>query len=231
MWIRRFLLLTVALTTGCTFTQEGVYIGKGDPFGADAIVKQNKDANLGDGEAFGDRLPAAVHKDLIMVGKASAFRAFDPDEIDEFYDGYAEFAEEVNPGQAPTVDRAQFKEQFAGWTRLKYHGISMLSAWYEDALVPVELSESIRFQNSLGTIMFQATDDLVAARTNEDGFFVIRYLLCRVGEGYSKCARHYEHGIFDGRTGDELSFDLLPAGNGRRIDTVDFRRLPERWGG
>lgn len=73
------------------------------------------------------------------------------------------------------------------------------------------------------TFFFQSGRDLVAARTNSDGAFVIEALLCEDQPGYYECTKRYKYGLFDSRTGQKLKLDLTRANGGTWIDPETFQ--------
>ena len=162
-------------------------------------------------------MDAFVPPRLILVGEVSSFRKFDDATSSKYYDSYVEFAHDVHPDAGATVTLEQFKEQFEGWTRLRY------SQHYRDALVPFELGGDVRFPSPAGVFWGQATGDLVAARSNADGFYIVERVLCRDDAEYSACADQYVKGVFDSSTGFELDGKLRPKNAGKTIDINSYK--------
>ena len=216
----RFLCLNVASTTvlllfGCAATQEGLYVGETPKIGAEALVE--------------NRQPD-VAKELILIGATSAFRPFNEANIQEYYSSYEKFSAQIHPNSPPAIDFDEFRDSFSGWTNLKYFSLPIVAGFflpiptglYEDALVPNGLSEQIKFPSSAGTILVQEAGDLLAARTNSDGFYIVKKILCKDVPGYFECAKQYEKGVFDGITGVELDSNLKKKAYGKVIDTKIF---------
>jgi len=82
----------------------------------------------------------------------------------------------------------------------------------------------IRFPSAFGTVMVQESGDLVIAKNNEDGYFLIADVLCEDAEDFASCASKYRKGLFDATTGNELSCSTLtPKKSGHRIDTSNYQ--------
>jgi hypothetical protein len=104
--------------------------------------------------------------------------------------------------------------------------IPLIMGTYDVALVPNDIHAEIRFPSSFGTVMVQESGDLLAARTNRDGYFFVKQVLCKDGRGYSACAKKYQKGLFNGSTGEELTYKtLIPKESGRRIDPVSYLEI------
>lgn len=210
------LLLPVAmayLLCGCV-TYEGIALGPSE-FGVEELAETS-----GSSGPYGSQRPV---RELILVGRVSAFREFNAGNVEDYYAAYAAFAARIHPGEAPAYSASDVREQFSGWTKLRY-----ASGHYEDALVPSGLTARVVFPSVVGTFLIQQSGDLVVARSNHDGYFVISGVLCAVGEGYEKCARQYRSGWYDATTGQELSASSLePVESGHRIDIVDYRLRPD----
>jgi hypothetical protein len=191
-------------------SREGVYVGKTPKLGAEALVENHS---------------ASLTGQLILIGTVSAFRPFDKRSIEEYYSSYTEFSALVHPGSAPAIGFGEFRKSFSGWTNLKYFTVPAVTGFYEDALVPVGLTEQIKFPSSLGIVMVQEAGDLLAARTNADGFYVVESVLCKDGSAYVECAKQYKKGIFDGATGAQLYRNLERMPHGYVIDTKTFELL------
>ena len=221
--MNRLSIISLLILLGGCVSQEGVTIVPSAK-GAEHIIIQREQAI-----ETGDRDPADVPTNIILVGTVSAFRAFDDaDEANKFYEDYVDFAEELHPGGAPEYTAEEFREAIAGWTKVKFFTVPLVVGLYDYALVPVAIREDIRFPSGFGTFMVQEAGDMLAARTNDDGYFVVRELLCKDGEGYAECAENYEKGIFDGVTGEELhSTKLVPKPDGDRIDPDTYLKIQE----
>ena len=152
------------------------------------------------------------NKQLLIIGRASAFREFDESDYSEFYRKYLELANLIHPGKEPTTSPEAFQQKFAGWTMLSWRNVAFGNV-YEDVLVPKELRWDINFPSSMATVVYAGTGDLLLARSNPDGFFIVERVLCRGRSG--DCG--HPKGIFDAKTGSELDFNLDRIDGGKRI--------------
>ena len=163
--------------------------------------------------------------DLIIVGTASAFRPLTGGNADEIYAEYIAFAERLHVDRSAAYSQEEFVLAFAGWTRIKVFNIPLVYGEYEYALVPNGLHETIRFPSGFGTFLAQESGDLLAARTNVDGYYIVTEILCKDEAGYSACADGYQKGLFDGFTGEELDpRNLTPKDSQKRIDPISYKR-------
>ncbi len=162
--------------------------------------------------------------DVIAVGRATVFRPFSQEEADAYHSEYLEFSEELNPKLAPTYSKEEFRSTFAGWTRLKVYEAPLgMVIKYQRVLVPKELQEGIQYVPVLGG-QFGVEGDLLAARMNTDGFFVVSSALCRKDHDYQSCADSYAWGLFDARSGEQLDLDTLQPGEKHsRIDPHNYQ--------
>ena len=202
------------LVSGCTVTNEGLTAGRPQP-GESAIVESRKQQ--------GYRVQAGIDvfmpPRLILVGEISSFRRFDDATKATYYDSYEKFARAVHPGEPAAVSPEQFQQLFEGWTKLKY------GPRYEDALVPFSLRGEVSFPSPVGVFLVQSTGDLVAARSNADGFYVVDTVLCKDDSGYSACAKQYVMGVFDAGSGVELDGELRPRKVGKAIDVGSYKQV------
>ena len=205
------------LATGCV-SQEGISLGTSD-WGAEQIVEQREKR-----EAASDQNLPDVPDELIQIGKVSAFRPITEKNFDDIYSKYVEFAARMNPETSSSLTEVEFREQIAGWTKLKTITVPLLFSGYDYALVPNNVRDEIIFSDSFRTVMVQDSGDLVAAKTNADGYFLVVEKLCQEGYGYFECSGQYEMGLFDASTGEELSYgSLKPKKSGERIDPQTFK--------
>jgi hypothetical protein len=161
---------------------------------------------------------------VIAVGRVTVFRPFSRDEADAYYSEYVGFSEKLSPKLAPTYSKEEFRSTFAGWTRLKvYESALGMVIKYRRVLVPKELQEGIQYVPVLGG-QFGVDGDLLAARMNTDGFFVVSRSLCRKDHDYQSCADSYAWGLFDAHSGEQLDLDTLqPDETQRHIDPVTYQ--------
>jgi len=123
-------LLAVAsvsiLLVGCA-SMEGLSLAKSD-FGVEELAKESKDQPGSE-----DHAADAKSSELLLVGTVSAFRKFNEDKVERFYEQYAAFAERIHPGKEPTYTEPDFRERIAGWTKLKTLSIPLVVGMYDYA--------------------------------------------------------------------------------------------------
>jgi len=212
---RALLAMLIALmTVGCATSQEGVSFGEHE-LGVEEIIEQRESRS---DEALGE-----VPVDLILIGKVSAFRPLSSKNTEEIYAEYVDFASRLNPGRPVSLSAEEFGREIAGWTKLKTFSVPMIVSNYEFALVPIGLHEKIYYPSGFGTVMVQDSGDLVAARINVDGYFLVDKILCKEQSDYSACADNYYKGLFNGATGEELDYKTLtPEDSGKQIDPASY---------
>ena len=104
--------------------------------------------------------------------------------------------------------------------------IPLVAGRYDYALVPADMQADIHFPSAFGTLMVQETGDLIVAKSNQDGYFLIADVLCEDAEGFASCASKYRKGLFDATTGKELSASSLkPKESGHRIDILNYQAI------
>ena len=214
-----FPVLAIAICSGCV-TAEGIHLGS-DPYVNQGFVKYGR---LPDAppETDPDDSKSAV-TGLIVVGTVSAFREIKPEDAEAEYRKYVRAFESWEADRHPNLGSEEFSRTIRGWTRIKVFGVPLLFAGYVKALVPVEITEDVDFEPVIATFLLQTSSDLVAARTNSDGAFVVETLLCEDRASYSECAQSYEKGVFDATTGLKLDGKLKVSESGPRIDPISFR--------
>lgn len=164
---------------------------------------------------------------LIAVGPVSSLRRFNERNIDKSYERYVATVARIRPDSVAELSRSEYEQRLAGWTNLKLFTVPLVLGHYQSVLVPFALVDNIKFPPVAGVMLGQETGDLLAARTNPDGLFVVEAVLCRDGITYYHCAKVYEKGYFDAVTGFEIDSDLQPNRSGTQIDPVTFRRVTE----
>lgn len=202
------------LVSACTVTNEGFSAGRSQA-GEAAIVESRKQQ----GYRVQAGIDLFVPPRLILVGEVSSFRRFDDATKAKYYDSYEKFARAVHPGEPAAVSAEQFQQLFEGWTNLRY------GPRYDDALVPFSLRGEVGFPSPVGVFLVQSTGDLVAARSNDDGFYVVDTVLCKDDSGYSACAKQYVMGVFDAGSGVELDGELRPRNAGNAIDVGSYKQI------
>jgi len=211
--------LAALLTVGCV-QQEGFRFGTSE-FGVEEIVEQ-RELRDRSGNQYSEDVPS----DLVLIGTVSAFRPLTDKNTQDIYAKYLAFSKQIHPDTPPDYSQEEFRDKFAGWTALKTMTIPLVMGNYDYALVPTGMEQAIQFPSSFGTFMIQETGDLLAARINSDGYFIVKQVLCRDGNGYTDCAKNYHKGLFDGRTGKELhTKKLTPMDSGKRIDPKTFTKF------
>lgn len=211
----------LVVLTGCV-SHEGVSLGQA-PKGAEELLRP-----IQADEDTDETQPTqgANGRELILVGTVSSLRRFNERSSARFYDSYAEFVEKMRPGSAASVSLTELRETFAGWTNLKSFTVPLLMGIYRDVLIPKNIAEEIYFPAPASVFLVQEAGDLLAAKTNGDGFFVVDARLCANGTGYTRCAREYKKGLFDAKTGERLDFGSLePEENAVRIDLQSYKLI------
>ncbi len=160
---------------------------------------------------------------VIVVGTVSAYREIAPKDTESEYENYAKSFERWEVDRQPDLRLEDFSSNIRGWTRVKLFHVPMVLATYVKALVPAEGAEDVDFEPAISTFLFQSGRDLVAARTNSDGAFVIEALLCKDQPGYYECTKRYKYGLFDSKTGQKLRLDFKRADGGPWIDPETFQ--------
>lgn len=212
------LLLVAIVCTGCV-TSEGVFVTS-DPYIYEEFVKYGQQPDATSDTESGS-LDNAVNG-VIVVGTVSAYREFKPSDFESEHESYAKSFETWESDRPLHLDLEDFSKTIRGWTRIKLFGLPLVFAGYVKALVPVEGAEDVEFEPAVVTFLFQSGRDLVAARTNSDGAFVIEALLCKDQPGYYQCSKRYKLGLFDSMTGQKLRLNLEGARNGPWIDPITF---------
>jgi hypothetical protein len=219
------LLLVLAATylalTGCVAMQEGPGFTGSAQFGSNHWYLCHKNEENAKGEA--ESIAQVCNRELILIGRASAFREFEGVDVSEFYNDYKEFAVMIGSDSFPEVSYEKFNAEFAGWTRLKVFSIPGIFGSYEDVLVPQRLRGKIDFASSAETILYQGTGDLVAAKTNADGFFVAYKVLCEEDVNFQSCVKNHPTGVFDATTGVQVTRSMKPAEGGNTLPELFLR--------
>lgn len=207
--------------TGCVAMQEGPVFASAAQFGSNHWYFCHENEENAKGEL--ESINPVCNRELILIGRASAFREFEGADASEFYNDYKEFAVMISSDSAPEVSYNQFNTEFAGWTRLKFFSIPGIVGGYEDVLVPQRLRGKIDFPSSAETILYQGSGDLVAAKTNADGFFVAYKVLCQEDVNFQSCAKNYPTGFFDATTGAQVTTSMKPAAGGKTLPAQFLR--------
>lgn len=211
------LLLALASLASASLVHAQLYpgdIGKGS-----APSQENSNA----GEVVATNCP-----NFIFVGLVKTLHSFDAQGLDELYASYIVVARETHPNAEPALSRKALADTMTGWTYLLYQDRSQLTkAWVTTAgfirvplaLVPTSLETQLKY----GNMWFDPWGDLVAARSNADGFPVVSEILCKDDPTYSDCARQYARGLFDADSGVELNKKCQPKIPGDKIDVSSYK--------
>ncbi len=221
MTLRNVCLVAVAVVcTGCV-SAEGVSLGQ-QPYINSGFTKYGGHPD----RAETDSNPRVTG--LILVGTVSALREFDEEDKITEYEKYARAFEAWGTDKPPELSAADFVRTMTGWTKIKFAGVPLLGAAYCKALVSVDSVSTVDFEPSLATFMLQTSSDLVAARTNSDGAFVIDSLLCKDDQDdFAECSRRYRKGMFDADSGLKIKSKLKTDPDGPRIDPVTYLLVNE----
>ncbi len=132
------------------------------------------------------------------------------------------------PSSLRTED--ELRAAIAGWTLLEISRfrVPLLFSVHSNmpVLVPHKVIDRDDFDVGIPGV-WMGYGNLVAARWTPDQVFVISEVLCETGDGYQKCARQYERGLFDLATGIEHTRTGEPIRNPVRIDTNTYKKLDE----
>ena len=218
------LLSASALASGCV-TYEGVgfsqmsYINKG----------MQKHARLEGETEYGDTEEEALERaditEAIAIGTVTVFREYEADDYEKEYARYVEDFEGWGVDRGPTVSLDEFRNRYAGWTRIKGFHIPLVMGQFMPVLVHRSVIGEIEFESGVATVLLSTTSDLVATVTNEDGAFVLAEMLCHDTKGYHECKKQYHRGIFDAATGRELDGKGQFKEDGHRIDLATYKTI------
>ncbi|HEU4619459.1 MAG TPA: hypothetical protein VFV10_15585 [Gammaproteobacteria bacterium] len=227
MGLRGLLPLAVVMCAGCASSHEGAKLASA-PYVDAALVEYGRLPERP------DHLHEAHNTDsgsnitgLIAIGTVTVLREYTQESFKAEYDDYSESFATWGSGLDPTLTFDEFSETMSGWTLVRFFQVPMLYGLYAKSLVPKSLAANVQFDTPFAAVMVGASGDLVAARTNADGAFVLTAVLCKrqptSGFVSEQCAESYEPGIFDAATGKQLTSKLALKRHGRRIDLQTFR--------
>ena len=164
--LRNLTLIAAAIVSSGCVTAEGVSLGW-QPYINSSFVKYGGHPDRAESEPDG-RVTA-----LIVVGTLSAFRELDAADKAREYERYVDSFRAWGIGKPPQLSAEEFGRSMRGWTKMKIFGVPLLVAAYMKALVPDSIADDVEFEPAITTTLFQASGDLVAARTNADGALFI----------------------------------------------------------
>lgn len=167
---------------------------------------------------------------LIVVGRVTDFQAIEYDEFESVYKGqYLAFYEKWHGDGDPALSMGQFANTIGGFTKIaawRFNGLGLIGAQKVTyALVPNRLEDGIQVPSVVDRFFWTGTSDLVAAKTNDDGVFVIKRVLCQEGPEFDQCSKGYAKGLFEATTGTAIDEDLKPITGGPSIDIESFVKL------
>lgn len=225
-----FAILAACLAlTACSTTQDGVKIGFGHSPSTSDIgkirdqVEQNAQSATAK-EVVAGALAGKTKAGITMVGSVGPLRKVDGDARHRFYASYTADAMKWHPGGKPDLSEQSFVSTVAGWTSVETFGIPGVMNIRQTTLVKDADVGNIGFPSTLGSALGGMTGDLVVAKSNSDGVFIIEGVLCKDSAAdYRDCAHKYEKGRFDMVTGRELDRDMKPKAGGVRIDPVTYK--------
>jgi hypothetical protein len=170
-----------------------------------------------------------VQPGILIIGNVGTRRDIPERVRSAFYQKvYMTTAKKWMTGPAPEVSEGIFARDFGAYTAITTWSVPGVIAGRRQGLVRVADLENIGFSKSMTTLFFNATGDLVAARTNLDGAVIVDKILCRDSDSdYSKCAAQYTRGDFDRNTGQEIGSDMKPKVGGARIDVTTYKVIPQ----
>ena len=218
------LLLGTALASGCV-TYEGVGFSKHSYISSDFQKYASLEGETDYGDSDEEALARQDITEAIAIGTVTVFREYEADDYEEEYARYVEDFERWGVGRGPSVSMDEFRNRYAGWTRLKGFHIPLVGAAFVPALVHRSVVGEIEFESGVATVILATSSDLVATITNEDGAFVIAEMLCRDEKGYHACKDQYHRGFFDAATGKELDGKGQFKEDGYRIDLATYKTI------
>ena len=168
-----------------------------------------------------------VQPGVLIIGNVGTRREIPEYVRSAFYQKvYMTTAKKWMTGPAPEVSETNFVRDYGAYTAITTWSVPGVIAGRRQGLVRVADLENIGFSKSMSTLFFNATGDLVVARTNSDGAVIVDKILCRDSDSdYGKCAAQYTRGDFDRNTGQEIGSDMKPKAGGALIDPTTFRAI------
>lgn len=203
------LLLVCIMMTACSVKKEGIALGSVTyEFGS--IDHKRCSAK-------------SCPKEVILIGEVSAYRDLGNDSERE-YEKYQKAAKKFLATQPISMDKSQFDSSIKGWTNLQVFYIPLVIAGYTTAII-LKNEEEIHYPSTIETFLVQGTGDLVFARSNSDGVFVIEKRLCNSKFEFSKCRKRYSRGIYSAASGLELDRKFIKKKKGKKIDLRTYEVL------
>jgi hypothetical protein len=170
---------------------------------------------------------AQAESGRILIGTVPGYRRVDGEDNARFYELYRKLAPHAVDG-SPMLTQDEFAATIAGWTRLKVLTLPLAQGFREEeVLIPSHLGGDIGLPLNAGNFAEQEAGDLLVARTNADGFFVVEAVLCREGQDYAACASAYQSGLFDAASGMKIGVDGQVAPTSDRIDVNSYKVIEE----
>jgi hypothetical protein len=156
----------------------------------------------------------AVQGGVLIVGTTGPLRTLSDAERAELY-----------RRESPALTPAAFKETVAGWASIQTFSVPLVMNLRYRVLVPTTAAQDARFPSAAASVVFGASGDLVAARSDRDGLLWVDRVLCKSGRSYEACSQKYALGVFDENTGRELGHDYKPKRDGESVDISSYLRL------
>ncbi len=221
------LLLGSVVSSGCV-SYEGVGFSKVSYInpGMQQFARLEGESDYGDTEE-----QAAERTDIteaIAIGTVTVFREFEGDEYEKAYARYVENFEDWGVGRGPSVSFEEFRNRYAGWSRIRVLHVPLILGQYMAVLVHRSVIGEVEFEGGMATVILDTSSDLVATVSNEDGAFVVAEMLCRDKKGYHACKDQYHRGIFDAATGRELDGKGQFKEDGYRIDLTTYKVVNQK---
>jgi hypothetical protein len=215
-------LAALGLLAGCAVSKDGLGLAPRVPSTNQiAQSREQLEHNAGAADA-----PEAF-PGILVIGTTGPFRSIEDKDRAGFYSAYLKVAEQWHPRVPPSLDEAAFRQKLGGWASVQTFSIPGIMNWRTRVLVPTALERDTQFASAVGSVVFGATGDLVAARSDRDGLLWLDRVLCRDDAGYRACEANYRHGMFDENTGQELARDRKPKPGGASIDVSSYLKLSQ----
>jgi hypothetical protein len=226
------IIYTIALAislVGCAASRDGIRVGSG-PSNEDIAKVKNQIAENARKSAAKTAAASALAPDfkpgLLVIGETGVLHELDPKKRESNYKEFSAIAEKWHPGVAPRMSEEEYSRTIGGWTTIETYSIPGILALKVGAAIPKEKLGEIQFASVAGAWLINSTQDLVVARSTDDGITVIETVLCsRLLKDFGTCSDQYNRGQFDAVSGQELDRNAKIKTDGIRIDTTTFKKI------
>lgn len=164
---------------------------------------------------------------LIVIGTTLALHASDKAISHKRYDAYEK---SLTAAKLPVpMKRDWFIANSAGYTAIKYWGVSGVMSKWMYAEVSKKMKNEISFPSELLASTLGISTDLVVAEQKEDGGIWITRVLCKKEQkNFDECSDNYAKGLFRQSDGKEIDAHLKLIEDGAQIDLTTFEKLDKK---